>query len=106
MTISVWLRMPGVGVTCDLSGQLSVPSRTSGGLAEVGTGKRRRTMAKASPTKVAAQQVAANRRRGGEIRILLSPGTVGSTTGFLGVLGLDPAEHVTEHYHPYFEEFL
>jgi len=59
-----------------------------------------------SLTKVAAQEVAINRRRGGAILVLLSPGTVGATTGFLGVLGLDPGQHVTEHYHPYSEEFL
>jgi aromatase len=50
--------------------------------------------------------VPANRRRGGEIRTVLSPGTVGSRTGFLGVLTLAPGEWVNEHYHPYSEEFL
>jgi putative monooxygenase len=59
-----------------------------------------------SQRKVVAREVAANCRCGGEIRVLLSPATVGATTGFLGVLRLDPGEHVTEHYHPYSEEFL
>jgi putative monooxygenase len=63
-------------------------------------------MAEASPRKAAAWAVAANRRRGGEIRVLPSPKTVGATSGFLGVLRLSPGEHVTEHYHPYSEEFL
>jgi quercetin dioxygenase-like cupin family protein len=50
--------------------------------------------------------VPANRRRGGEIRTVLSPGTVGSHAGFLGALRLAPGEQINEHYHPYSEEFL
>ena len=50
--------------------------------------------------------VAPNRRRGGDIRLTLSPRSVGSTTGFGGVLFLEPGEFVTEHYHPYSEEFF
>ncbi len=56
--------------------------------------------------KVAASQVASNRRRGGDIRVVLGPGTAGATTGFLGVLRLAPGQYVSEHYHPYSEEFL
>ena len=56
--------------------------------------------------KVTANDVAPNRRRGGDIRVLLSPKTVGSTSGFFGVLTLEPGEFVSEHYHPYSEEFL
>ena len=56
--------------------------------------------------KVAARNVAANRRRGGDIRVVLGPKTVGSTSGFMGTLALDPGEYVSEHYHPYSEEFL
>ena len=59
-----------------------------------------------SPRKVAVGDVVANRRRGGDIRVLLSPRTVGSTSGFMGMLTLDPGQHVSEHYHPYSEEFL
>ncbi|MGW0520105.1 cupin domain-containing protein [Crossiella sp. NPDC003009] len=55
---------------------------------------------------MAVEQVEPNRRRGGDIRVLLGPRTVGATTGFLGVLRLAPGEHVSEHYHPYSEEFL
>ncbi|NEA63740.1 cupin domain-containing protein [Streptomyces sp. SID12488] len=40
------------------------------------------------------------------MRTLLSPGTVGSTSGFMGVAILQPGERVVEHYHPYSEEFL
>ena len=53
-----------------------------------------------------ATDVPANRRRGGEIRTVLSPGTVGCRSGFLGVLILAPGEYINEHYHPYSEEFL
>jgi len=56
--------------------------------------------------KVALGDVPVNRRRGGEIRVLLSPKTVGSTSGFFGVLALGPGEFVSEHYHPYSEEFI
>jgi quercetin dioxygenase-like cupin family protein len=55
---------------------------------------------------VSIDDVPANRRRGGDIRTLLSPATVGATSGFLGTLRLEPAEVVTEHWHPYSEEFL
>jgi putative monooxygenase len=47
-----------------------------------------------------------NRRRGGDIRVLLSPTSVGATAGFMGTLTLEPGEVVTEHWHPYSEEFL
>ena len=56
--------------------------------------------------KVAVRDTPPNRRRGGDIRVLLSPKTVGASTGFMGVLTLKPDEYVSEHYHPYSEEFL
>lgn len=59
-----------------------------------------------SRSKVSVDEIAANRRRGGDIRVLLGPATVGSTSGFMGVLTLEPGEFVSEHYHPYSEEFL
>lgn len=62
--------------------------------------------AAAAVTKVAACDVAVNSRRGGTIRVVLSPKTVASTSGFMGTLTLEPGEFVTEHYHPYSEEFL
>jgi putative monooxygenase len=55
---------------------------------------------------VSVDDVAPNRRRGGDIRVVLSPRTVGSTSGFMGVLTLRPGEFVAEHYHPHSEEFL
>ncbi|MFF7441937.1 cupin domain-containing protein [Streptomyces sp. NPDC008122] len=56
--------------------------------------------------KVSAGRVEANTRRGGDMRVTLSPKTVGCTSGFGGTLSLAPGDHVTEHYHPYSEEFL
>jgi putative monooxygenase len=55
---------------------------------------------------VSIHDVAANRRRGGDIRTILTPMTVGSKAGFMGTLTLAPGEIVTEHWHPYSEEFL
>jgi putative monooxygenase len=59
-----------------------------------------------TPKVLCIHDVAPNRRRGGDIRTLLSPATVGATSGFLGTLTLEPGEFVTEHWHPYSEEFL
>lgn len=55
---------------------------------------------------VARADVPPNRRRGGDVRTLLSPATTGATSGFLGTVTLEPGEVVTEHWHPYSEEFL
>lgn len=55
---------------------------------------------------VATHEVAPDRRRGAEVRVLLGPRTVSSTSGFLGVAHLLPGERIAEHYHPYSEEFL
>ena len=55
---------------------------------------------------VSIDEVEPNRRRGGDVRTLLSPKTVGSTSGFSGAVRLLPGERVAEHYHPYSEEFL
>ncbi|GGQ80958.1 cupin domain-containing protein [Couchioplanes azureus] len=56
--------------------------------------------------KVNVSEAAPNTRRGGDIRVTLSPKTVGCTSGFGGTLRLGAGEYVTEHYHPYSEEFL
>src|SRR5258708_36727539 len=48
----------------------------------------------------------ADTRRGGDVRTLLSPKTAGSTSGFMGVATLAPGERISEHYHPYSEEFI
>ncbi|MER7368286.1 cupin domain-containing protein [Nonomuraea wenchangensis] len=58
------------------------------------------------PVKVNVDEAIPNRRRGGDIRVTLSPKTAGTTSGFGGVLFLEAGEYVTEHYHPYSEEFL
>nr|WP_245974749.1 cupin domain-containing protein [Thermomonospora umbrina] len=53
-----------------------------------------------------AADVPANTRRGGDLRSLLTPVTVGSAFGFGGIARLGPGEKVAEHYHPYSEEYL
>jgi putative monooxygenase len=45
-------------------------------------------------------------RRGGVVQTLLSPKTVGSTSGFMGVATIAPGDRISEHYHPYSEEFI
>ncbi|ELP70421.1 cupin domain-containing protein [Streptomyces turgidiscabies] len=56
--------------------------------------------------KVAIDDVPPNRKRGGDLRVLLSPKTCGATSGFMGVGTLEPGEFVSEHYHEYSEEFF
>ncbi|WP_030340084.1 MULTISPECIES: cupin domain-containing protein [unclassified Streptomyces] len=56
--------------------------------------------------KVAVTDVTPNLRRGGDVRVLLSPLTVGATSGFMGTVTLEAGEYVCEHYHPYSEEFV
>jgi putative monooxygenase len=53
-----------------------------------------------------ADDVKPETRRGGEIRTLLSPRTVGATAGFMGTATVAPGDWIAEHYHPYSEEFL
>jgi putative monooxygenase len=55
---------------------------------------------------VSRDDVPANRRRGGDVRAVLTPATTGATSGFFGTVTLLPGEVVTEHWHPYSEEFL
>jgi len=59
----------------------------------------------ASPIR-SLNDVPADRRRGGEIRTLLSPRTAGTTAGFMGVATIPPGERIAEHYHPYSEELV
>ena len=56
--------------------------------------------------KVNVEEAFPNHRRGGDIRVCLSPKTVGCTSGFGGFVTLEAGEFVSEHYHPYSEEFL
>ncbi|MYU24370.1 cupin domain-containing protein [Streptomyces sp. SID8352] len=55
---------------------------------------------------VSLADIAPNRRRGGDLRALLTPTTAGSTSGFMGVATVPPGERIAEHYHPYSEEFV
>ena len=78
---------------------------------EAASRKQAASLANAAPktrpaVTVAWSDVAPNRRRGAEIRVVLGPATVGSTSGFMGVATLEPGECIAEHYHPYSEEFL
>jgi putative monooxygenase len=60
----------------------------------------------ASVRTIAMDDVPANRRRGGDVRAVLSPATCGCKSGFMGTATLLPGESITEHWHPYSEEFL
>jgi putative monooxygenase len=51
-------------------------------------------------------ETAADNRRGGDVRTLLSPKTVGSSSGFMGVATIPGGDWISEHYHPYSEEFI
>jgi putative monooxygenase len=37
---------------------------------------------------------------------MLTPTTVGSTSGFMGLAIIEPGDRIGEHYHPYSEEFV
>lgn len=54
----------------------------------------------------AVDDIPADTRRGGDVRTLLSPKSVGSSSGFMGVASLAPGDKISEHYHPYSEEFI
>jgi putative monooxygenase len=56
--------------------------------------------------KVAAGDVPALRHRGGTLRTLLGPANTGATSGFMGLATLEPGDVISEHYHPYSEEFV
>lgn len=59
-----------------------------------------------NPVKVAFGDIMPDQRRGGDLRVLLSPRTAGATSGFMGALRLRPGERISAHRHPYSEEFL
>jgi putative monooxygenase len=54
----------------------------------------------------AVDDITADTRRGGDVRTLLSPKSVGCSSGFMGVASLAPGDKISEHYHPYSEEFI
>ncbi|HYB30332.1 MAG TPA: cupin domain-containing protein [Solirubrobacteraceae bacterium] len=60
----------------------------------------------AEPQVRSVDDVAADTRRGGDVRTLLSPKSVGCTSGFMGVATIGPGDRISEHYHPYSEEFI
>ncbi|MCU7821677.1 MULTISPECIES: cupin domain-containing protein [Streptomycetaceae] len=47
-----------------------------------------------------------NTRRGGDLRAMLTPTTVGATSGFMGMAIVQAGDRIAEHYHPYSEEFV
>lgn len=55
---------------------------------------------------VHVDDVEPNRRRGGDLRAMLTPTAVGATSGFMGVAIVQPGDRIGEHYHPYSEEFV
>jgi putative monooxygenase len=61
---------------------------------------------KPRPRVVDLREVEPNTRRGGDLRAMLTPTTVGSTCGFMGVAIVQPGDRIGEHYHPYSEEFV
>ncbi|MET7457927.1 cupin domain-containing protein [Streptomyces sp. NPDC005574] len=63
-------------------------------------------MTKQHPRIVDLSETEPNRRRGGDLRAMLTPATVGSTSGFMGLAIVQPGERIGEHYHPYSEEFV
>ena len=52
------------------------------------------------------EETPADNRRGGDVRTLLSPKSVGSSSGFMGVATIPAGDWISEHYHPYSEEFI
>jgi quercetin dioxygenase-like cupin family protein/heme-degrading monooxygenase HmoA len=56
--------------------------------------------------RIRAEEIEPYRARGGQLRMVLHPGSVGSRSGYMGTAILRPGEHVVEHFHPYGEEFL
>ncbi|MEW1901498.1 cupin domain-containing protein [Streptomyces sp. NPDC057242] len=58
------------------------------------------------PLIVSLDETEPNRRRGGDLRAMLTPAAVGSTSGFMGLAIVQPGERIGEHYHPYSEEFV
>jgi putative monooxygenase len=58
------------------------------------------------PAVKSVDDMPADKRRGGDVRTLLSPKTCGTTTGFMGVATLAAGDKISEHFHPYSEEFI
>ncbi|MDH6124955.1 cupin domain-containing protein [Kitasatospora sp. GP82] len=58
------------------------------------------------PRIVHVDEAPPNRRRGGDLRAMLTPTTCGATSGFMGLAIVQPGDRIGEHYHPYSEEFV
>lgn len=58
------------------------------------------------PRVVDLSETQPNRRRGGDLRAMLTPTAVGATSGFMGLAIIKPGDRIAEHYHPYSEEFV
>jgi putative monooxygenase len=58
------------------------------------------------PRIVHVDEIEPNRRRGGDLRAMLTPTVTGATSGFMGVAMIRPGDRIAEHYHPYSEEFV
>ncbi|MFF5448638.1 cupin domain-containing protein [Streptomyces sp. NPDC012888] len=59
-----------------------------------------------APRIVDLSETQPNRRRGGDLRAVLTPTSCGATSGFMGLALIQPGEWIAEHYHPYSEEFV
>ncbi|MDI5961732.1 cupin domain-containing protein [Streptantibioticus silvisoli] len=59
-----------------------------------------------TPRVVDLDSAAPNRRRGGDLRAMLTPAAVGATSGFMGLALIEAGDRIAEHYHPYSEEFV
>lgn len=55
---------------------------------------------------IGLDDVPSDTRRGGDVRTLMSPKSVGSKSGFMGVATLAPGDRISEHWHPFSEEFI
>ena len=55
---------------------------------------------------ISAEETHSDTRRGGDVRTLMSPKSVGSQSGFMGVATLAPGDKISEHWHPFSEEFI
>lgn len=58
------------------------------------------------PPVIDVRDAPSNRRRGGDLRAMLTPTAVGATSGFMGLAIVQPGERIGEHYHPHSEEFV
>lgn len=58
------------------------------------------------PNLICESEVIPVTKRGGRIKVLASPGTLGTTRLILGTAVLSPGEEISEHIHDYGEEIV